>query len=384
MKKLFLLPLLLIMSVWNARSQKANTPDSLPDSIFSGKQGKMHIQGIAMDRVNGYVYFSFTDRLVKTDLSGKLIGSVSGFVGHLGDLDFNTDDGRIYGSLEYKNDAIGKGIRKSLGVENSNENGFYIAIFDGSKIVRPDMNAEKEELLRTVYIREAVKDYEDSVRVGGIPKAHRFACSGIDGVSFAPAFGNSKTSRKYLYVAYGVYGDTARSDNDHQVLLKYDVADWDKYEKKLSQGQLHQSGPERPAEKYFVKTGNTRYGIQNLGYDPHTGNLFAAVYRGAKIEFPNYDLFVIDVHKKPVTGEIESDSKKIKVKILSLLQAGSDDGKTGIRGWHFKWGATGLCPLGDGLFYISHNAKDNAGKEQSTVHKYKWVGDSQDSFVLVK
>ena len=78
------------------------------------------MQGVAVDKANGYVYFSFTDKLIKLDLSGKLIGSVTGFVGHLGDLDFS-DDGKIYGSLEYKNDAIGKGIKKELGIQTSNE-----------------------------------------------------------------------------------------------------------------------------------------------------------------------------------------------------------------------------------------------------------------------
>jgi hypothetical protein len=384
MKELILLPLFFIILTPNARSQNVNRPSILPDSIYSGKQGKMHVQGIALDKANGYLYFSFTDRLIKMDLSGKFIGSVTGFVGHLGDLDFNTSDGKIYGSLEYKNDAIGKGITKSLGVQNNNENGFYIAIFDGSRVVRPDMNAEKEDLLKTVYIKEAVKDYEDSVQTSSETKRHRFACSGIDGVTFAPAIGSSDPGKKYLYVAYGIYGDTDRTDNDHQIILKYDVAGWNKYGQQLSQGQLHHSGPENSLEKYFVKTGSTRYGIQNLAYDPHTGNLFAAVYRGAKSQFPNYDLFVIDASQKPVKKEIVSGHKKIKVKTLSLLQAGPKDINTNIRGWRFEWGATGLCPLGDGLFYISHNKKDKTGQEQSTVYKYKWVGDTQNSFSLVK
>ena len=317
------------------------------------------------------------------DLSGKLIGSVTGFVGHLGDMDF-TDDGKIYGSLEYKNDAIGKGIKKELGVETSNEDGFYIAIFDGSRIVRPNMNAEKEDVLRTVYIRDAVNDYSATVKDGAEKKPHRFACSGIDGVAFAPAIGSPKSTKKFLYVAYGIYGDTARSDNDHQVILKYDVSDWGKYAQKLSQDKLHQSGPKQPLEKYFVQTGNTRYGIQNLAYDQHTGNLFAAVYRGSKARFPNYDLFVIDGKKKPTNNYILSDNRNIKVKTLSLLEAGPKDPASGIRGWFFKWGATGLCPLGDGFFYISHNDKSADGQQQTTIYKYKWVGDSENAFMLMK
>ncbi len=385
MKKVLLLHFFFILFLLKAESQEIRSTTNWPDSIYSGKQGKMHVQGIAVDEKKGFVYFSFTDKLIKMDLSGRLIGSVTGFVGHLGDLDFNIDNGKIYGSLEYKNDAIGKGIKKSLGKqEQAGENGFYIAIFDGSRINRANMDAETEDLLHTVYLSEVVKDYEAEVMVGDKTIAHRFGSSGIDGVTFAPAIGNSHGTKKYLYVAYGVYGDVDRDDNDHQVILKYDVSKWSKYEKHLSQDLLHRSGPKSSKAKYFVKTGNTRYGIQNLAYDSHTGNLFAAVYRGSKTQFPNYDLFVIDGHKKPSTSYIISDNKTIKVKTLSLLDAGSEDSESGIRGWNFKWGATGLQPLGKGLFYISHNERSDDGQQETTLHKYRWIGDEERSFIIEK
>ncbi|RBQ02863.1 hypothetical protein [Pedobacter miscanthi] len=379
MKKLFLFFSIITACITSAQSQTIN----LPDVIYSGKQGTMHVQGVVVDQAKGYVYFSFTDKLIKTDLQGKLVGSVSGFAGHLGDLDFGSD-GKIYGSLEYKNDAIGKGIKKELGIETENEDGFYIAIFDPSKIVRPNMDAEKEDLLRTVYLKEAVDDYSAKVKSGNTEKPHRFACSGIDGVAFAPEMGSANTTKKYLYVAYGIYGDTTRTDNDHQVILKYDIADWDKYAKALSQGNLHHSGPQKPLDKYFVKTGNTRYGIQNLAYDPFTGNLFAAVYHGNKSWFANYDLFVIDGKKKPVNSIISSDGSQLKIKTLSLLDKGLKDPESGINGWFFGWGATGLCPLGNGLFYISHNEKTADGQQQSTLHQYQWTGDKQNPFTLIK
>jgi hypothetical protein len=146
----------------------------------------------------------------------------------------------------------------------------------------------------------------------------------------------------------------------------------------------HHSGPGKPMAKYFEETGNTNYGIQNLAYDSYTGNFFAAVYKGSKSKFPNYNLFVIDGHKKPDNIKITSDNKMVKVKSLSLLQAGLHDAATGIRGWNFKWGSTGLFPLGDGFFYISHNKKTNDGQQATTIYKYKWVGSADQAFVLVK
>ena len=47
---------------------------NLPKNIFSGHWGNCHVQGIAVDTLRGYVYYSFTTILVKTDLNGKLLG----------------------------------------------------------------------------------------------------------------------------------------------------------------------------------------------------------------------------------------------------------------------------------------------------------------------
>ena len=62
------------------------------------------------------------------------------------------------------------------------------------------------------------------------------------------------------------------------------------------------------------------------------------------------------------------------VGILSLADAGMADAATGIRGWHFAWGSTGLCPLGNGLFYVSHNARKADGTETCTARLYRWTG----------
>lgn len=377
MKKLVFVLLLISNHISQAQQE---IPSVLPDSIYSGKQGKMHVQGAALDPTNGHMYFSFTNKLVKTDLSGKLIGSVTGFIGHLGDLVYDHESGHIYASLEYKNDAIGTGISKTLGLQNQGHIGFYIAMFDGSKIVHPNMHAEKEDLLRTVYVKEAVEDYKAIVKIENKEVQHRFACSGIDGITLAPAIGQKNNSKKYLYVAYGVYGDTTRSDNDNQVILQYDISEFDDFGEKLSQDALHQSGPAKPIEKYFVKTGNTTYGIQNLAYDHDSGNFYAAVYPGKKSKFPNYTLFVIDGSKKAFTDSVITEGKIKHIKRLSLAEVGPKDKNSGIRGWHFKWGSTGLLPLGNGFFYLSHNQKTSNGDQSTTLRKYKWVGNSETAF----
>ena len=93
-----------------------------------------HIQGIAIDKKREYIYYSFTTCLIKTDLYGNIIGSVKGLAGHLGCIAYNYDDGRVYGSLEFKHDKIGAGILKSLGNLIDVKDGFYVAIFDVEKM----------------------------------------------------------------------------------------------------------------------------------------------------------------------------------------------------------------------------------------------------------
>lgn len=357
---------------------------TLPREIYSGEQGAFHVQGIAADLERGHFYFSFTTSLLKTDLQGNLLGSVVGMTGHLGCMSINPDDGRLYASIEYKHDAIGKGILDKLdGAQNDEATGFYIAVFDLSKIDRIGMNAETDGVMQTVYIKEAVDDYYAQVENGGRRFEHRHGCSGIDGVTFAPAFGR-KGGRNYLYVAYGIYGDKERTDNDYQVILTYDVRDWARYEQPLTPENLHKSGPRKPLHKYFLRTGNTSWGIQNLAYDRSTGNIYAAVYRGKKPELPNYSLFVIDGSRKPRRERLEGYDPEFRGEVLSLAEQGLYDEKSDTWGYHFKWGATGLCPIGDGYFYISHNAVTPDKKHQSSRVKLYRISDKKEvAFSLV-
>ncbi len=370
---------LFITSSFYGCTTQPNGIEKLPTTIFSGLQGKHHVQGIAIDQEKGHMYFSFTTRLIKTDLQGNLIGSVEGLTGHLGCLSFNPEDGRIYGSLEYKNDAIGKGI---AGAEaGKQESAFYIAIFDTDKITRPNMNAETDRVMTAVYLKEVVDDYYGSDSNNGKVVEHKYGCSGIDGVAFAPQVG-SKEDKLLLYTSYGVYGDTTRTDNDYQVILAYDTKDWKQYERPLSQTDRHKQGPVAPTDKYFVFTGNTTYGIQNLAYDSASGNMYAAVYTGKKSNYPNYPLFIIDWSQPTQEMQLKGFDREEIQKTLTIYPQGLYDKSSNTYGWNFPYGSTGITSLGNGYFYISHPS--DKPEQSSTVHLYQWTGNPEAPFKLVE
>lgn len=327
-----------------------------------------HVQGIATDKNREFMYYSCTTFLAKTDMEGNIIGTVKGLAGHLGCIAYNYENGKVYGSLEYKCDIIGacilNGIKKLENKETKVPDAFYVAIFDVDKIDRMDMDAEKDGVMKVVHLNEVLEDYQ--------AEGHRYGCSGIDGITFAPAPGRND-DYKYLYISYGIYSDLDRNDNDNQVILRYDVKDWNKYEKPLSQENICTEGPTKPDDKYFVYTGNTTYGVQNLEYDEKTGYIFAAVYKGKKEKFPNFPMFVIDLNKKSERSDIKGTGEKGDV--LFLAEAGELDENTGIKGINFPYGATGMISLGDGYFYFSKDFANEDGTRGTVVGLYEFDGN---------
>ena len=318
-----------------------------------------HIQGIATDRDRKYMYASFTTSFIKTDMEGNVVGSVTGLCGHLGCIAYNYEDGKVYGSLEYKHDVIGKKILDRVSVQRNLdidvEDGFYIVSFDVDKIDRVGMDAEADGVMTAVYLPEVVSDFK--------AEGHRYGCSGIDGVTFAPI--PSKKGKKYLYVAYGIYSDLDRSDNDCQIILRYDTADFEKYAAPLNQKKMHRQGPKKPESKYFVYTGNTTFGVQNLEYDEENSLMLLAVYNGKKPEFPNYPLFFVDMDTAPVT----KDGREY----LSLKKIGSEHKGSGIWGSNFPYGSTGVISLGENKFYFSIPSGED-GKWKAEIVPYTYDG----------
>lgn len=388
MKKLIAAAILALLcgSVW------AQLPTDLPMVLDLSSGVNTHVQGIAVNREKGEIYYSFTTRFIRTDLRGRVLGTIDRIQGHLGAMTYNPADGFVYASLECKNDEIGAGIAKKLGVSLWDGSYFYVAIIDVAKVDQIGINPENDPVFRTVCLREPIADYAAQVALPEGVKDHRFGCSGIDGVTIAPApAGIYRTgalvsrvldSPDYLYVAYGIYGDVDRTDNDYQILLSYPLEDLKSYAQPVSFGTMHTSGPKRPWRKYFVRTGNTTYGVQNLAYDPFTGYLLMAVYRGKKAQYPNYSLYAVDLAAPSFRGRLEGvPYRSCKVQQLSLAADGLTHEASGIRGWNFRWGSTGLFPLGGGYYLFSESYKGlETGIEGCRTHLMRWTGDPAHPF----
>ncbi len=338
-----------------------------------------HLQGMAADDDNRYMYFSFTDRLIKADMrtgeivasvTGLLAGSIYGGGAHLGDLAFY--NGKVYGSLEYK--AAEK---------------FYVAVFDADKMTEMDMDYKTSGVMRTLYMDEVVHDYCDELNADEHDNApasmgHRYGCSGIDGITFGrlpgdtalsggmgflfnpqagapetPAEGRSGAAGKtYMLLAYGVYANTERPDNDNQVILAFDPDDFDP--QPFDQNAPHTVGP-KPAAKYFLYTGNTSYGVQNLEYDRFTHDYWLICYPGAKEQFPNYPVYVIDGETAPAPRMLETGGHPCYAGEsglhLALRSAGTYHPRSGVWGVPVMPGSadTGFVSLGDDLFYVAES-----------------------------
>ena len=376
-------------------------PTDLPAVLDISSGVTTHVQGIAVNREKGELYYSFTTRFIRTDLKGNVLGTIDRIQGHLGAMTFNPVDGCVYASLECKDDEIGAGIAKKLGVPMWKTSYFYVAIIDVAKVDRIGMVPENDPVFRTVCIKEAMDDYAAEVPAAGVlvqdpndrrpaPASlkHRYGCAGIDGVTLGPAPGSAsaKTSSPgapaFLYVACGLYGDVTRSDNDYQIVLCYQLTQLKRYALTVSFGTMHTNGPSKPWRKFFVRTGNTTYGVQNLAYDPFTGYLLMAVYKGKKPSWPNYSLYAVDLAGKPFRARLEGTSYDTRrLWQLPLAADGLPHESSGVYGWNNKWGTTGLFPLGGGYYMISENYRGmETGIEGCRMHLMRWTGNPERPF----
>lgn len=349
---------------------------TFPHTIFSGIHHGGHVQGIAIDEARGHVYFSFTTELVKTDYAGNLLGTVKGLAGHLGCIVFDPEGRRVIGSLELKHDAIGKGIVSRTGRELADEDAFYLVSFGVDAIDRVNMDAETDGIMKAVWLKEVVDDYNALDEVSG--QCHRYGCSGIDGTALGPVFGADPESPQKIMVAYGIYSDVSREDNDHQVILSYSPDIFDKYGRSLNQDAPHHNGPDAPDAKYFFYTGNTTYGVQNLEYDPFTRTWLTAVYTGKKATFPNYPMFLIDGKIPPALSPLKGRNGEMGLTLTPARLGPMPDEPT--PGCHFPLGSTGIYAFGNGTYAFSVHGREENGFT-STVVRYRLNTDEPLLFI---
>ena len=131
---------------------------------------------------------------------------------------------------------------------------------------------------------------------------------------------------------------------------------------------MHTVG-ERSLEKYFLKTGNTTWGVQNLEYDSYSRRFMLAVYRGKKECYPNYNMFFVSSDCE-VRRSLHSAYGE-QIAELSLSGEGS----------YFPYGSTGMCALGDGRYYFSEDGRDAEQGCYTNVSLYRKGEDNATPFL---
>ncbi len=175
---------------------------------------RYHMQGFTSG--NGYMYWSFTDTLVKTTMDGIVRRQTEVFGGHMGDCDYY--DGKIY--VSYMGNC-------PPGSYWEDWTAFRIYVFDAE-----DLSLIKKLDLDICYKYKAIARTEGDTR----------GFQGIDGVAIAP---DPKTGEHKMFVACALWtGD----EYPNQIILQFTL------------DGVYET-------EYHIPTGNTVYGIQNLDYD---------------------------------------------------------------------------------------------------------------------
>ena len=200
-----------------------------------------HMQGFTSG--NGFMYWSFTDSVVKTTMSGTVKCQIEIKGGHLGDIDYY--DGRLYAS--YLGFAL-------PGHEWDDWTSFKLYVFDA------------EDLHVIDIINMDICDYYKSV-AGSEEDTRGFRA--IDGVAIGR---DPLTNERKIFIACAVLTSEKYTN---QIILQCDMNG--KYEK-----------------EYHVPTGNTVFGIQNLDYDELRNRFWFSTYGPEKSFQPKEMLYSVD------------------------------------------------------------------------------------------
>lgn len=376
-------------------SVSGSRSNSYVGSLETGGVGTIsHVQGVATNLFGDVFYYSFTDRLVVQKSDGEIIGSVVGIQGHMGDLAFNPEDGRVYVSYSYSSSTSGLGEGTALRKQKN----AYVLIFDVEKIDR--MNMSPDGIVTCVYVGEKIQelantpgyDYGtkyDDLKIGG----KYGVVNSIGNLAIGPAFGENDGKTYVTCVlsqpanavcsAAGVYAYD-REDNDYFVIVQFDPSNWGSYEVPYSEMEKA-SGPKDFDRMYFYYAGQHDYGVQVMTYDAYqnmyvltTYSLINSTLEGAT-QFPNYSVYYLDavqVKTGTLIGNGEDSGNIITEKY------GKKDEATGIKGW-LVWYDVGFISLGDGYYYRAENYTDGSAACRLVLCAFNEKAAVNDSYPVI-
>ena len=368
--------------------------DSYVNMLETGGVGtNNHVQGVATNLFGDIFYYSFTDRLVVQKSNGEFVGSVVGIPGHMGDLAYNPEDGRVYVSYMMITTSDMEHQTEARELKNA-----YVLIFDVEKIER--MNMSPEGIVTCVYVGEKIQelantpghDYGtkyDDLNLGG----KYGIVNGIGNLAIGPAFGEDD-GKKYvtcvlsqpanaLRSASGVFAYD-REDNDYFVIVQFDISDWKHYEVPYSQLESAY-GPKDFDKIYFYYAGQHDYGVQVITYDAYQNMYILTTYslknsslQGAT-QFPNYSVYYLDAGKSD-TGNLIGNGEEVGQIVTEKF--GKLDDETGIRGW-LVWYDVGLISLGDGYYYRAENYTEDSAACRLVLCAFNEAAASDDSVPVI-
>lgn len=293
---------------------------------------------------------------------------------HLGDITFNTDNGKVYVSM------IASVVYGSATEDNSRERNCYVVIIEPEKIMKIGHLAD--EVCSVVYVGEPIvalaseKAGDWDLRLGGKYGVK----NGVDSCTFGPRFGK-KNGKNYLTMIPSTASSAQetdgknmfdRPDADYFTVLQFDVGDWEKYEKPYGEIARAQ-GPSAADGTYFYYAGFHDYGVQNLCYDSYKNIYFATAYatdyaNPKRSKFPDFMFFAIDAshaEERTLTGCGGEKGKVLRSKY------GIKDA-SGVTGYDLS-ASVGILSLGDGRYYVASVKKGGAD-----MTLYSWSKDTTD------
>lgn len=188
-----------------------------------------HMQGFTTDPERKYMYWSFTDSVVKTNYHNTMIAQTHVSGGHLGDLAYYK--GKLYASF------LGNALP---GHAWDDWTAFKIYVY----------NADDLRLERIIDMPVC-----DEMKANACTPDDKYGFMAIDGVTF----GKDTEGNEKMFVACALFSEERFSN---QIIL-----------------QLSLDGVFE--KRHLFPTGNQVYGIQTLDYDRDTGEFWFTTYGGS-------------------------------------------------------------------------------------------------------